>query len=142
VNAGCDVVVTNADTGGRTVLTGVYTDPSIQMHDTGRFRWEANDPGCRVTRHPGPGTAVLPFVQKAGEGDTDAFAAPERIAVEVLDFNGNPGCGFELRDAADGRRLDLVMLRSPGAGPRNLNPSGRPRVYLAGEPCTVRISAG
>jgi hypothetical protein len=97
-----------------------------------------------VTRHPGPGTAVLPFSQKSDLGDTDAFTAPEapgKVAVQVLDFHSYRQCEFVLRDAADGRVLDLGTA-TPGGGPLRLNPSGRTRVYLADfAGCDVRISA-
>jgi len=139
---GCTVTVTNTDSGEQNeVPRGVYGTKSFQMHETGSFRWEANDPGCLVTHRSGPGKAVLPFAHEQG-GDTDAFEAGGQVAVEVVNFNGNPECKFVLHDAADGRQVDFGSVRQ-GGGPRLLDPSGRSQVYVANPMgCGIRVSAG
>ena len=115
------------------------------MQSTGTFRWEANDPRCRVVQRPGSGNAVLPFSSKAGTGDTDVFAAPKapgKVAVQVTAFNGYTKCDFELNDATDGQLVSLGTVPQ-GEGPLLLDPSGRSQVYLADfKGCDVRVSAG
>lgn len=141
---GCIVTVTNTDTGDRKVFENVWGTKTFQMQTAGKFRWEANDSGCLVAQHSGSGMAALPFAQKAGTGDTDAFAAPEtpgKVAVQVLAFNGYGECDFELHDAADGQLVDLGTV-TQGQGPLRLEPNGRAQVYLADfAGCDVRVSA-
>jgi hypothetical protein len=141
---GCTVTVTNTDTGDQNVFENVWGTKTFQMQTAGTFRWEANDSGCVVVQHSGSGTAALPFAQKAGTGDTDAFAAPEtpgKVAVQVLAFNGYGECDFELHDAADGQLVDLGTV-TQGQGPVRLEPNGRSQVYLADfAGCDVRVSA-
>ncbi|MBC6463070.1 hypothetical protein [Actinomadura sp. HBU206391] len=111
------------------------------MHDTGNFRWDANDSNCLVIQRPGHGKAVLPFVQEYGTGDTDAFHATGRASVSVLDFNGSGPCDLVLSDAADGRPVDFGTVRQNG-GPLLLDPNDRSQVYLTDLECSVRVSAG
>jgi hypothetical protein len=138
-DAGCTVTVTNTGTGEKNILNN-YGTKSYQVQASGNFRWEANDSGCLVIQRPGPGKAVLPFVQEHGTGDTDAFHAPGRVAVEVKDFNGGSTCDLVLRDAADGRPVDFGTAHPNG--PLLLDPNGRSQVYLADLACSVRVSAG
>ena len=143
-NIGCTVTVTNTATGDPKVFEDVWGTKSFQMPTAGKFRWEANDSGCLVVQRPGSGKAVPPFSQKAGTGDTDAFAAPKapgKVAVQVLAFNSYGECDFELRDAADGRLVDLGTVPQ-GEGPLRLEPNGRSQVYLADfAGCDIRVSA-
>jgi hypothetical protein len=137
---GCTVTVTNIETGEQRVVEDSYGTRSIQVQATGGFRWEANDPGCRVAGRAGAGKAVLPFAQQAGQGDTDAFEAPGAgVAVEVVDFGGNTECNFVLRDAADGRELDFGSVPADAGEPLVLDPSGRSQVYLEDVYCGVRV---
>jgi hypothetical protein len=141
---GCTVTVTNTDTGDQKVFENVWGTKTFQMQTAGTFRWAANDSGCLVVQHSGSGKAVLPFAQKAGTGDTDAFAAPQtpgKVAVQVLAFNGYGECDFELHDAADGQLVDLGTV-TQGQGPLQLEANGRSQVYLADfAGCDVRVSA-
>jgi hypothetical protein len=137
---GCSVILTNTDGQQIPVPTGVFGTKSFQMHETGSFRWTANDPGCLVIQRSGAGKAVLPFAHERG-GDTDAFEAAGPVAVEVVNFYGNPECKFELHDAADGRLLDFDSVRQ-GGGTLLLDPGGRSQVYLASLYCAARLSAG
>jgi hypothetical protein len=144
-NNGCIVTVTNTDTGDQKVFENIWGTKSFQMQTAAdKVRWEANDPGCLVVQHSGPGEAVLPFSQKADTGDTDVFAAPKapgKVAVQVLAFNSYGECDFELHDAADGQLVDLGTVPE-GEGPLRLDPNGRTQVYLADFPgCDVRVSA-
>ncbi len=141
---GCTVTVTNTDTGDQKVFKDVWGTKTFQMHTAGKFRWEANDPGCLVVQLSGSGKAVLPFSQKASTGDTAVFAAPRapgKVVVQVLAFNGYSECDFELHDAEDGQLVHLGAVLQ-GEGPLRLEPNGRSQVYLADfAGCDVRVSA-
>jgi hypothetical protein len=143
VDGGCNVTLTHTDTGAR-AWRGLYGMMSYQVPDVGSFRWEANDILCRVIQRPGPGEAVLPFVHRAGTGDSDAFTPPEetgKITVEVLEFHGGTECKFALKDVADGTTTDLGTVNE-GDGPRPLGASGRSQVYLDEVDCDAQVSAG
>jgi hypothetical protein len=63
-----------------------------------------------------------------------------KVAVEVVDFKGNPGCKLVLHDATDGSQLDFGT--GPKGGPRLLlDPNGRTQVYLSNLYCGVRVSS-
>jgi len=138
--------VTNTDTNVPIPknLTNIYDTKTFQVHETGNFRWEANNPGCLVTHQPGPGAVPLPFAQSCC-GDTDAFKAPTapgKVAVRIRDFGGNRFCKFWLRDIADGQELDSGSAYQ-GDGPLLLDPMGRSQVYLENSICgSISISAG
>ncbi|MGH3461966.1 MAG: caspase family protein, partial [Kribbellaceae bacterium] len=141
---GCGVTVTNTDTGDPKVFANIWGEQQFQMQATGTFRWEADDPGCLVVKHAGPGNATLPFSEDAGTGDTDVFAAPKapgKVIVQVKEFNSYGRCRFELRDAADGQRVDVRAVQN-GEDPRvPLDPNGRSHVYLAAwDGCTIHVS--
>jgi hypothetical protein len=139
IDNGCDVTVKNTDTGEQWEAKDIYGTRVYQVQETGNFSWEANDPGCLVVQRPGPGKAVLPFAQDGG-ADTDAFVVRGKVAVEVRDFHGNPGCDLELHDAMDGRQLDFGTV--PEGGSRLLlDPSGRTQVYLSNSYCGIRVSS-
>ncbi|MCA2214025.1 caspase family protein [Jidongwangia harbinensis] len=139
-DTGCTVTLTEVRSGtGISVPDDVYGTRTFQIHHTGSFRWQANDPGCRITPLPGSGRATLPFAVE-GTGDSDAFPAPARVSVRVLDFNGNPECRLTLHDPADGTALDIATAR-PGAGTVVLNAGGRGTVYLGATPCGVALAA-
>ena len=139
--AGCDVTVTNVQSGKEVAaVKGLYQSMSFQLHETGSFRWKANDPACQVFVNPGSGQTVLPFVHDGG-GDTDAFDAEGSVAVDVVNFGGNPECRFVLHNAADGRQLDVDSVRS-GGGTLLLDPGGQSHVYLTNAYCGARVSAG
>jgi hypothetical protein len=113
-NDGCTVTVTNTGTGKRKTVKVDTGTESFQVQDGGNLRWEANDSGCLVVQRPGAGRAQLPFTVLENSGDTDAFVAPAQVAVEVANFRGHDQCDFVLRDATDGRALDLGSVQ-PGA---------------------------
>jgi hypothetical protein len=136
---GCAVTVTNTGTGEKKEIRDNYGTRSFQMRDSGNFRWEANSSECLVIQRPGPGKVTLPFVQGVGTGDTEAFHAPGRIAVEVKDFHGGTTCELVLHDAADGRPVDFGTAQQ--GSPLLLDPSGSSQVYLADLRCGVRVSA-
>lgn len=140
-DAGCEVTVTNVESGKQVAAAkGIHQSMSFQLQETGRFRWKANDPACQVFLNPGSGQTVLPFVHDGG-GDTDAFDAGGSVAVNVVNFGGNPECKFVLHDAADGRQLDVGSVR-PGGGTLRLDPGGQSHVYLTNAYCGVRVSDG
>ncbi len=89
------------------VASSVYGDITVQMRQTGEFRWQTTDPQCLVTPLAGSGAATLPFVQEGG--DTDTFEAPAYgVGVQAKDFHGNPRCVFRLFDSDNGQELDLA----------------------------------
>jgi TIR domain len=142
-NNGCTVTVTNTDTNVPipSNLTNIYGKKSFQVHETGNFRWDTNNPGCFVTYQPGAGAALLPFTQSCC-GDTDAFTALGKVAVQVKDFRGNGVCRFWLRNAVDGQELDSGSVH-PGAAPLLLDPKGRTEVYVENPICGgISVSAG
>jgi hypothetical protein len=118
----------------------IYGTRSVQIQQTGTFRWEANDQGCRVIQRPGPGTATLPFSQHAYLGDTDAFAAPEAPGLIKVTSHDSADCDFELRSAVDGKILDFKTLHQGTSG--LLDPFGATQVYLANVECDARVEAG
>lgn len=144
VSGGCNVTVTNTDTGDPREFLDVWGQKTFQMQTRGPYRWEADDPGCQVVRHSGAGKAELPFSWKAGTGDTDVFTAPDDpgvVVVDVLAFNTYSRCDFELHDAEDGQLLDLGTVPE-GGGPLRLEPNGRSQVYLSDfAGCDIRVSA-
>ncbi|WP_462203476.1 protein kinase domain-containing protein [Frankia sp. CcWB3] len=138
---GCTIIVTSDSTGEQQTIKEVYGAKTFQVPLVGGFHWQANDPGCSVTARSGSGTAVLPFAQQAGTGDTDAFEVPSGLVrVEVVDFAGSDDCGLQLHDAADGREISFGTA-ARGGPPLLLDPSGRTQVYLANLTCGVRVSA-
>jgi hypothetical protein len=138
---GCLVTVTKAGGGEEVVRTPpVFQTMTFQVRESGRFTWEANDPGCLVSVRAGPGTAVLPFAHQAG-GDTAAFESPPRVAVTVGDFHGNGSCDFTLHDAQTGLQVDFGEVQV-GEPELLLDPSGREQVYLNNVYCDVRVAAG
>lgn len=137
---GCAVTVTNVDTGEQQSVEDIYSTKIYQVHTTGVFRWETNNPACQVTALPGAGQAVVPFAQQSSTGDTKAFTPSDHVTVEVIDFNGSEECMIVLRDAADGQELDFATARLD-APYLTLKPNGRPSVYLSDLQCGVRVSA-
>ena len=137
---GCTITLTDAHSGQRILLPGgLYGTSMWQIHQTGSFRWQVNDPGCLVAAVAGPGTDKLPLAWPAG-GDSDAFAAPPRVAVQVKDYNGNSECLITLRDPANGQQLDFARAERD-INTVMLNPGGRRRSYLGTDNCGVRVSA-
>ncbi|WP_241841795.1 serine/threonine-protein kinase [Pseudofrankia sp. BMG5.36] len=144
---GCVVTLRDVDADGKEIgnATDLYGMWTFQISTSGNFQWEVNDPGCLVMAIAGTGAVTLPFTQPANEGDTAAFAAPARVAVEVVDFNGTGDCSPTLHDATNGEELDTRAVRhGDGAGPVVLDPKGRTQVYLndkSDHACAMRVSA-
>jgi hypothetical protein len=139
---GCDVTLTktgadNTDDPWR--RKDIFGMESFQVQETGTFRWKVNDPGCLVIGRSGTGDVTLPFAWPAG-GDTDAFEAPDQIAVEVKDFQGNSDCKIDLYDAATGQPVDFDTA-AEDANTVDLDPEGHPEVYLKELSCSVRVTA-
>jgi hypothetical protein len=139
VGSGCDVTLTHTDSGQEWESTDVYSTRVQQMRVSGSFTWEANDAGCLVIQEAGAGETALPFAQ-ANDGDTDAFDAAGKIAVEVLDFHGNSGCDIVLHDAGDGRQLDFGEVLE-GGPPLLLDPRGSTELFVSNIYCGIRVSA-
>lgn len=136
----CDVTLTHTETGQQWALPPVYTTGVLQVREAGSFTWDANDPGCLVIQESGAGEVALPFAHGGG-GDTDAFVASGRIAVEGVDFQGSSGCDIVLHDAGDGRQLDFGEVLQ-GAAPLLLDPRGSSAIYINNVYCKIRVSAG
>jgi VCBS repeat-containing protein len=144
---GCEVTLRDVDANGKEIgkATDLYGTWTFQISANGNFRWEVNDSRCLVTAIAGTGTVALPFTQPANEGDTNAFAAPARVAVQVVDFNGTGDCAPTLHDATNGEELDTRAVRQgDGAGPVLLDPKGHTQVFLndkSDHACAMRVSA-
>jgi hypothetical protein len=137
---GCAVTLTDTATGTPVKLPdAIYGDETFQIHQPGTFRWQATT-GCRIIPLTGSGHATLPFTLVYDMGDSAAFPASSRVAVQVKDFNGGSDCTLALRDLTDGQDID-VATATPGANTVLLDPGGRKEVYLANPDCSVRISA-
>jgi hypothetical protein len=138
---GCSITLTETRSGTPIQLPDdMYGIWKLQVHQTGSFRWQANDPGCIVTPLVGSGTAKLPFTHDQS-GDTDAFAAPRRVAVHIIDFRGNQGCELRLYDPTDGVQIDVATAKS-GTDTVTLDTGGRRQVFLSNWYCVARVSAG
>lgn len=137
---GCVVRVLGEDGAAAFSWQGIYGTETFQVPRAGTFSLETNDPGCELVPLRGQGEQALPFAQECCLGDTPAFPAPDQVAVEVLDFNGNSTCSFDLLDA-DGGGVVHFGSATPGGGPLLLDPGGAERVYLADLMCGVRVSA-
>jgi hypothetical protein len=139
-NNGCTVTLREAHGGTPIPLPdSLFGTKKLQIHQTGSFRWQANDSACRVTPLPGSGMARLPFTLDSA-GDSDAFSAPPKVVVQVKDYHGNLECSLELRDPVDGQVLD-VGTAEPGSDTVLLDTGGRPKPYLRYSPCGVHVSA-
>ena len=143
---GCTITLTDVDSGAATLLPvaswadSLYGNKTLQIHQAGSFRWQANDPGCLVTPLAGSGTTTLPFIADQ-MGDSDAFVAPPLVAVQVKDYHSNPNCQFKLYDAADGQALDLATANA-GTDTVILHTAGRQKVYVGYEySCAYQVSA-
>jgi hypothetical protein len=139
---GCSFTLTDADSGTQILQEGsLYVGSTFQIHQTGSFRWQVNNPGCLVAALPGPGTSKLPFAwDQSGAGDTDAFAARAMVAVHVTDFRGSQ-CTFTLKDPTDGRSLDIQTATRGTNDTVTLDPSGSKTVYLHTDSCLSQVSA-
>jgi hypothetical protein len=139
---GCDVVLSDADTGEEKArIVDAYGQKSFQMPWSGSFRWEANDPGCVVIRRAGSGEVTLPFAEECCGGDTAAFHTVGETAVEVRNFNGNSECHFALHRVSDGQQVEFGDVQQ-GGGPWVFELAEAAQVYLADLMCGVRVSAG
>ena len=139
-DVGCNVTVTNTDSGEQRVWQSLYGPfRSYQMHDSGTFRFDVNDPGCLVVKHGGAGAVTVPFASQPGIGDTDAFRTKGSVEVKVLNFAGSSSCDLELHAVQGGRLLDFGTV-DEGGGPLTLDPQNEALVYLATSSCGVQVS--
>jgi hypothetical protein len=138
---GCTITLTDTDSGTHISLPpNLYGTTSWQIHQGGSFRWQTNDPGCLVAGEAGAGSAQLPLAWPAG-GDSDAFAAPARLAVQVTDYLGSPDCLLTLRDANNGQPIDFQTATAQHDNNTVvLNAGGHATAYLSNLQCAVRMS--
>jgi hypothetical protein len=140
---GCTVTLTDAQS-GRAVLpvAGLTGRHLFQIHQTGSFRWRANDHRCVVTPVDGAGRDQLPLIPAAG-GDSDAFVAPSppRVAVHVKEFSGTQECLITLIDPASGQQIDFKTAR-PGQDNDTvvLDLGGHASAYLSDLDCRVEAT--
>ncbi|GLY93963.1 caspase family protein [Actinoplanes sp. NBRC 103695] len=139
-DSGCSVTLVDARSGSEIPLPdGVFGARTFQISHTGSFRWEVNDPRCRIVPLDGSGAATLPFTM-SHTGDSDVFAAPARVSVQVRDFNGNPKCRITLHDPSEGSELDFATAE-PTADTVVLDARGRAKVYVGDIACGLVVSA-
>ena len=141
---GCSVWVVDARTGAVVshLADGMYGVATFQVSDRGTFRWRVTEFHCAVTILPGSGTASLPLNAPAGLGDTDAFAAPAKVTVQVRDWGGGQSCHFAIYDPDTGAPLDFQNAELGQNDTVTLDPGGHKSAYLALDGCGVRVSAG
>jgi hypothetical protein len=140
VREGCTVTLTNPDTGERRSFEGIYGTVSHQLLDQGRWTWTVSDPRCVVTEKSGAGAVTLPFVQRAGVGDSDAFRPDGPISVTMLDDpNGGTSCDLELRSVKTGKILAFRTVVQ-GGPPATLDPAAEAQVYIASNYCSFRAA--
>ena len=90
----------------------------------------------------GTGTTHLPFtIDQSGDGDSEVFTAPAKVAVHVKNWHGNASCDFRLYDPANGDQLDFATATQGQNDAVTLDPGGRKKVYLALANCGVQVSA-
>ena len=141
---GCGVTVTDVQS-GQTVLAlrDLYSkNISYQVSQAGSFQWQvSNADNCIVTHLDGPGNAKLPLTWLQG-GDTDAFATPAQVTVQVTDYRGSPTCEITLKDPANGRPI-ASETATPGQhnDTVTLDAGGRPTAYLSDLDCYVLVSS-
>jgi hypothetical protein len=136
---GCAVTLTHADTGRQFSRDQVYNSETVQVPLGGTFNAEVSHQGCELVEQDGSGDVRLPFEWECCVGDTDSFGSPAQVGIEVVDFNGNSECGFELHDAEDGTVVDVGDTRASDT--LVLDPGTAERVYLSDLMCTVRVFA-
>ena len=137
---GCDVTLTNDDSGYRRTWDRFYGAATFQMQESGTFRYEATDVGCLVLPQNGDGATTLPFSWSYADGDTAAFQSPGFISVTVEDWIGLPDCALRLSDAADGRTVDSKeAIRGEGAV--RLSSNGPGRVYVQDPGCSIHVKS-
>jgi hypothetical protein len=137
---GCTVSLTDTHSGSAIpLLKGLFGTFMFQIHQAGSFQWQVNDPGCVVAAVAGPGSDKLPLAWNQ-PGDSDAFTAPARVAVQMTDSSS--GCTITLRDPTNGQAIDFQhALRGKANSTVELNASGHPTAYLSDLTCAVRVSA-
>jgi hypothetical protein len=141
---GCTVRLTDAHSGSPIQVSDgldgtLYGITKWQIQQTGSINWRVNNAGCQAVPEAGPGTATLPLVAGAYEGDTDAFAVPPRLAVQVTDKSS---CTITLVDPVDGQTVDFGSA-TPGKDNNTvvLNANGHSTAYLGNLSCNVDTRA-
>ena len=137
---GCTVRLTDTHSGSAIpLLKGLFGTFMFQIHQAGSFQWQVNDPGCVVAAVAGPGSDKLPLAWNQ-QGDSDAFIAPARVAVQMTDSSS--GCTITLRDPTNGQAIDFQHAqRGKANNTVELNAGGHPTAYLSDLTCAVRVSA-
>jgi hypothetical protein len=139
-DVGCDVTLTNAGNTYLRTWRNFYGASTYQMHDSGRFTYKANDPGCIVVHQNGDGFVSLPFDSVAEDGDTAAFRSPGSVSIRVDQWNGSSTCKLTLRTVAEGKAV-AVDDAVDGRGPVRLGTNGPARVYVDSPTCDIRVQA-
>ena len=139
-DVGCDVTLTNEDVGYRRVWNRFYGAATFQMHESGTFRYQANDPDCLVLPQNGDGATTLNFSWPYDVGDTGVFQSPGFISVTVEDWIGLPDCALRLIDADDGKIVDSKKAIK-GEGAVRLSSDGPGRVYVQDPGCSIHVKS-
>jgi hypothetical protein len=140
-DVGCDVMLTNEDSGNVRDWDDFYGTQSFQMRESGTFRYEVSDPGCLLLPQQGDGgVSPLPFTWPAFNGDTPVFESPGAVTVRVENRHGTPTCDLWLMSDSDGRPLDNREAAESQKSVR-LESNGPGRVYIAAPTCSVQVSA-
>ena len=141
-DSGCAITVTDAPS-GELVLQQKDLDGTwmFQIHQHGSLRWQLNDPGCVVAPLATSGQNTLPFAWQE-PGDSDAFTAPARIAVQVADYQGSPDCVITLNNPVNGETIDFqTATRGKASDTVVLSAAGHSMAYLSDLTCGVKVSA-
>ncbi len=141
-DSGCDAAVAQDGGDNGWAWQRLYGIHSYQIPSSGTFRWTVSSPQCQVVTRATPGDARLPAVFRAYSGDTDAFAAPGLVTVEVQNWSGGEECELTLKDPTDPSPSSSLDIRTATKNQPSvvLDPSGRSPVYLADLSCDVRVS--
>ncbi len=139
-DVGCNVTLTNAANTYQRTWKNFYGASTYQMHDSGKFTYRADDPGCLVVHEDGDGFVSLPFESVATDGDTPAFQSPGFVSVRVDQWNGSSTCKLTLRTVAEGKAI-AVDDAVDGKGPVRLGTNGPARVYVDSPTCDVHVQA-
>jgi hypothetical protein len=142
---GCAITLTDVHSGApvRLPLGALYgSNDQWQIYQTGSFQWHANNAGCIVVPQAGSGADKLPLAWPANTGDSDAFMATPRLAVQVTDYSGGQECSIILRDPTNGQPIAFqTAIQGKSGDTVVLNAGGRPTAYLSNLACGVRVSA-
>jgi hypothetical protein len=139
-DVGCDVTLTNEETGNVRTWEDFYGTETFQMRESGTFHSEVSDPGCLLLPQKGDGGVVaVPFTWSAEAGDSPVFQSPGAVSVRIEDWHGDSTCDLSLLSDSDGRTLDS---REAGEGQASvqLESNGPGRVFIAATTCSISVA--